>query len=478
LTVPPNRPAQRPASQPPEAAPPWKLLLACLSLVLCTLLWFNGLLESLNRPSVGNALELRQLQLQVLAEPALPERLRPWLAGEEARAALAGQLEQNLAAGPGPGSPDQLLQLALLSRSQGQDHTATVLAELRRQVPPERRPLVALLEENDTGNDTSSTQLARLTAPWEGDLSPLTSQLLCQTLEPERPDCGDAEVQRRALARLLAVSWLPGLLLLLGLALLAREGWLLWRRRSTPMPALLGPQLDLLDVTLLIAGGFVVLGELSVPLLLEPALRPLLAPLEAMPVRQQGVQVLLLYLGLTVPPLLILRAQLRPLAARRPPAGWLQWRWQPAGSALRGALGHMLMVLPLVALTGWLVDRLVGDPGGSNPLLELVLTARDPLALGCFALTAMVLAPLFEETLFRGVLLPVLGNRWGGAAGVAASALVFGLAHLSLGELVPLVVLGLGLGWLRLRSGRLGPCVLMHGLWNGFTFANLLLLGV
>ena len=47
-------------------------------------------------------------------------------------------------------------------------------------------------------------------------------------------------------------------------------------------------------------------------------------------------------------------------------------------------------------------------PGGSNPLLELVLGSRDPLALALLALTAVVLAPLFEETIFRGALLPVL----------------------------------------------------------------------
>jgi membrane protease YdiL (CAAX protease family) len=35
---------------------------------------------------------------------------------------------------------------------------------------------------------------------------------------------------------------------------------------------------------------------------------------------------------------------------------------------------------------------------------------------------------------------------------------------------------GLGLGWLRWRSGRLGSAVLMHALWNGMTFMNLLFL--
>jgi hypothetical protein len=480
LSVPPTRPAQRPSSPQPPSPPRWKLLLAGLSLLLSALLWLNGLLESLDRPSVGDALELRQRQLEVLAAPALPERLRALVAGPDALEELAGQLEESLAAGPGPGTPDQLLQLALLSR-QGPDpvRTETALERLRAQVAPDRRELVAALADG-TGKITAagSARIARLTTPWEGELSPLTDQLLCQALEPGKPGCGDSALQRQALARLLTVSWLPALLLLIGLGLLGREFWLLWRRRAGATPALLGPRLDLLDVTLLIGGGFVVLGELSMPLLLAPGLRVLLAPLEATPIRQQGLQVLLLYLGLMAPPLLILWAQLRSLGGEAPPQGWLQWRWRPPGTALRDAFGHVLMVLPAVALMGWLIERLVGDPGGSNALLELVLTSHDPVALTCFGLTAMVLAPLFEETLFRGVLLPVLGRQWGGRAGVAGSALIFGLAHLSLGELVPLMVLGIGLGWLRLRSGRLAPCVLMHGLWNGFTFANLLLLSI
>jgi membrane protease YdiL (CAAX protease family) len=74
------------------------------------------------------------------------------------------------------------------------------------------------------------------------------------------------------------------------------------------------------------------------------------------------------------------------------------------------------------------------------------------------------------------VLLPVAGRQLGGRQAVVVSAAVFAAAHLSLGELVPLFVLALGLGWLRLSTGRLLPCVLMHALWNGLTFLNLLLL--
>ena len=59
---------------------------------------------------------------------------------------------------------------------------------------------------------------------------------------------------------------------------------------------------------------------------------------------------------------------------------------------------------------------------------------------------------------------------------VIISALVFALAHLSVGETPPLFVLGIGLALLRLSTGRLLPCIIMHSLWNGITFANLLIL--
>jgi membrane protease YdiL (CAAX protease family) len=185
--------------------------------------------------------------------------------------------------------------------------------------------------------------------------------------------------------------------------------------------------------------------------------------------------VVVLYLSLMVAPLAILWLMLRRLPLHMV-GGGLQWYWRPVVSAVRQAATMLLMVLPLVALTGWLVERIWGDPGGSNPLLELVLTGSDPLALALLAFTAVVLAPLFEETLFRGVLLPVLGERLGGSWAVLISAAIFAVAHLSLGELAPLFVLGIGLGWLRWRSGRLACCTLMHAMWNGLTFANLLLL--
>jgi membrane protease YdiL (CAAX protease family) len=405
----------------------WRGLLALLSLSLASLIWLGGLVDSLQRPSVGDALGLRQLELNVIVAEVLPTGLQATLLGDDPRADLRTELERQLQQAPVPPPVAQRLERALLQPAAVQPVALRDLEPVLESIDPRRRPLLQALIDGDT---MGPAHLEPLLRPWSP--SPVLAQLW---------------------------QWRRGLL--------------------APAAPLVAPPLDGLDLVLLIAGGFVVLGEVLAPLLLAPLLERSLRIANLAEPLSQGLQVLGQYLALTIAPLAILSRQIATAASRqpRPPGGWLQWRWRPLATAASSALAHLLMVLPLVALAGWLQEQLVGDPGGSNPLLELVLNSGDRLALGCFALTAVIVAPLFEETIFRGVLLPVAGRRFGGGAAVLLSAVVFAVAHLSLGELVPLLVLGLGLGWLRWRTGRLGPCVILHALWNAVTFANLIALG-
>ncbi len=446
------------------------MLLALLSLSLSLLLWYQGLVESLSRPSVGDALNLRQLELTALAGDLLPPALQEPLVGKDPRAELAREMKRQIDASALPAPALQRLELALLQRGSQPLVVAGELGQLIEMVDAPRRPLLQALSE---GRQADAAELERWLQPWGAPT--LVAQLSCEQLGLPESACPALRWRQRLLIQLVGVSVLPLLLLILGSGLLLRLAWLGWRQRLPQAPPLIGPPLSLVDVTLLVAGGFVLLGEVVLPQLLQQPLTAWVARLPVDAGLAQGLQVLGLYLALMVAPLLILVWMLQG-RGDRPSQGWLQWRWQPWRSSLGPAAGLVLMVLPAVSLCGWLIDHFWKDPGGSNPMLELVLTSPDPRALACFAVTAIVLAPLFEETLFRGVLLPVLGNRWGGGAAVLISAAVFALAHLSLSELVPLFVLGIGLGWLRWRSGRLGASVLMHALWNSLTFLNLLVL--
>ncbi len=441
------------------------MLLAILSLVLATTIWALGLVDSFAKPSVAPALSLEQQELTLLAEPQIPPPLRPLLLGTDASDSLLNSLRQI----PLERLDDR--QKILFTALETDPEHRRSLQQLDLE-SSDLRQLQRVLAEGDKRNVSADerSRLLLLTA------DPLTRRLACEALGGDAESCLDQALATRAARRLVISELLPLLALLLGGLLLLRHLWQLLRRRLPSWPALLAPPLGVLDMVLLVAGGFVVLGEVLMPLLVIPIssafTRGLSAPLT------QGINVFLGYVALAAPPLLILRQQLGQLdRAQRPPQGWLQWRIQPVARALLQGGRGWLMVLPPVVLTGWLITRVIGDQGGSNPLLEIVLNSQDPLALLLLSLTAVVLAPLFEETIFRGVLLPVLGQSLGRLGGVLVSALVFAVAHLSIGELAPLLVLGLGLGLLRLSTGRLLPCVVMHALWNGVTFLNLVLLG-
>jgi len=92
---------------------------------------------------------------------------------------------------------------------------------------------------------------------------------------------------------------------------------------------------------------------------------------------------------------------------------------------------------------------------------------------GLIAFSVIVIAPLFEELLFRGLfqgwlrrLLPTTNST----GAIAGSALIFALTHLGHGPApIPLFLFGLGLGYLYERTGRLWPCIFAHALFNATT---------
>ncbi len=84
-----------------------------------------------------------------------------------------------------------------------------------------------------------------------------------------------------------------------------------------------------------------------------------------------------------------------------------------------------------------------------------------------FALGTVVAAPLAEECLFRGVLLPWLASWMKPELAIVISALAFGIGHLFYGAgLVVPIVYGVVLAWARLRTGKLRTGIALHMLIN------------
>ncbi len=101
----------------------------------------------------------------------------------------------------------------------------------------------------------------------------------------------------------------------------------------------------------------------------------------------------------------------------------------------------------------------------SNFMQEL-LTSENNLLSRIFLL--VMVAPLTEELLFRGIVLRGLLSRYRPAAAVVLSALLFAVMHCSPWQFFSPLILGILFGWFYLRTGSLGLCILAHALNNGF----------
>jgi len=86
---------------------------------------------------------------------------------------------------------------------------------------------------------------------------------------------------------------------------------------------------------------------------------------------------------------------------------------------------------------------------------------------GITAILAIVLVPsVFEELLFRGVILSGLRKRYGDGWAIAISAALFGVVHFEVAAVVYATLAGLVLGWIRVRTGSLFTTIAIHAAVN------------
>lgn len=95
--------------------------------------------------------------------------------------------------------------------------------------------------------------------------------------------------------------------------------------------------------------------------------------------------------------------------------------------------------------------------------------------IGAMVLAVVVLAPLAEEALFRGLLYGSLARLWGMWPAVLISSAIFGGAHMNLSLLLPLALGGVILALIYARSRSLWPSTVAHATLNGISVLMALL---
>lgn len=85
-------------------------------------------------------------------------------------------------------------------------------------------------------------------------------------------------------------------------------------------------------------------------------------------------------------------------------------------------------------------------------------------------LAVVLMAPLVEELLFRGVIYDALCMIVPAGAAVIFQAMLFGSTHSTMLWMLYSGLIGCVLGYVRKRSNSLWPCILMHSAFNGSSY--------
>ncbi len=139
-----------------------------------------------------------------------------------------------------------------------------------------------------------------------------------------------------------------------------------------------------------------------------------------------------------------------------------------------------LFALPYIALVLFMVFAVYGTVLLEDE--EIALTAADWRMVGVASFVALVVG-LFEELLFRGVLLHGLRSKMSAIPAVLVAAVIFGAFHVVnwvSGQPLDVTVVqvisaaggGVFYGALVLWTGSLWPSILMHGLWDAGVTLN------
>ncbi len=172
---------------------------------------------------------------------------------------------------------------------------------------------------------------------------------------------------------------------------------------------------------------------------------------------------------------LLLTAALVPLSTALPFVVYLAVGRRDLGEYLRfekvGFLPGLLFVLAGLAICllgnypAFFLQDLLGAVG-YQPASGGVETSLSWSSFWVDLLSTAVLVPVMEELVFRGVVFSGL-RKFGTGFAVIGSALVFGVVHMDVTNVLFALVAGLVFGWLYARTGNLWVTVAIHGLNNG-----------
>lgn len=146
-------------------------------------------------------------------------------------------------------------------------------------------------------------------------------------------------------------------------------------------------------------------------------------------------------------------------------------------SDVKTGLKHYLIVLPVIIVSGFIVDfalRAFGIEPERQDIINNLLSEDSLGVLAFMVFFGMLAAPIVEELLFRGFLQPAVRITCDRLQTILISGFVFALIHWNAHVFLQIFVLGLMLAYLFEKTGSLVAPITVHICHNTITLAFLI----
>ena len=133
-----------------------------------------------------------------------------------------------------------------------------------------------------------------------------------------------------------------------------------------------------------------------------------------------------------------------------------------------------ILVLPAVLFLHFASQMFLKTIGVSEPAqqaVQMVSQATHPLELALQGISVIMLAPVAEELIFRGIIYNTTKQITSRTAAVILSAVLFAAVHGQWALVLPLMGLSVALAWVYERSGTIIAPILLHASFNAVNFA-------
>ena len=135
---------------------------------------------------------------------------------------------------------------------------------------------------------------------------------------------------------------------------------------------------------------------------------------------------------------------------------------------------YIIVAVLAAVISQWALDG-IWPANGPQETVEAFQKADGMGLKVLMGIAAVIVAPIVEETVFRGFVYGVIKRYTDGFFAAIVSSLLFAIVHLHVGSVVPLFMLALGLCLAYERTGSLLVPMWMHAIFNGTSTALILL---